>query len=130
MKRLLTPGWIALHVVTAVLVGAFLGLGWWQINRAAAGNMQSWGYALEWPVFAGFVVFVWAREVRQRLRNAPPPEPKPQEAPSGPGYRRPVRVNRPARPIDNEADPELAEYNRYLAWLNENPGARPSDYPG
>ncbi|HEY8534614.1 MAG TPA: hypothetical protein VIL44_12245 [Micromonospora sp.] len=129
MKRLLTPGWIALHVVTVVLVGTFLALGWWQINRAVSGNLQSWAYALEWPVFAGFVLFVWFREVRQRWRNAPPPTPTSEPAPAS-GYRRPIRVHRPLQPVDGEADPELAEYNRYLAWLNENPGARPSDYPG
>jgi hypothetical protein len=32
-----------------------------------------------------------------------------------------------AAPTD-EADPELAEYNRLLAWLAANPGSRPADY--
>ena len=68
MKRLWTPGWIARHVAMVVLVAAFLALGWWQLSRAAGGNAISWGYAVEWPVFAGFVVFVWWREVRQALR--------------------------------------------------------------
>jgi hypothetical protein len=52
-----------------VLVGAFLALGWWQISRATAGNTTSWAYAFEWPIFAGFVLFVWWREVRQELRS-------------------------------------------------------------
>ena len=29
-----------------------------------------------------------------------------------------------------DEDPELAAYNRYLAWLNAHPGASPRDYPG
>jgi hypothetical protein len=36
----------------------------------------------------------------------------------------------PAVPLDQVEDGELAAYNHYLAWLNANPDARPSDYPG
>ncbi|MBY8873316.1 hypothetical protein K7640_15895 [Micromonospora sp. PLK6-60] len=137
MKRLWTPAWIARHVAMVVLVVGFLGLGWWQVTRAAAGNTLSYGYAIEWPVFAGFVVFVWWREVRHTLRRdspAPPTTPAPPPAAGSaptptPGVRRPVRVTR--RPAAAGADDgDLADYNRYLSWLNANPGARPGDYPG
>ncbi len=139
MKRLWTPAWIARHVAMVVLVVGFLGLGWWQVTRAAEGNALSFGYAIEWPVFAGFVVFVWWREVRHTLRGtpeerptpAPPAAAGPEPAPATPVVRRPVRVSRvPAAPTAGAADGELAEYNRYLSWLNANPGARPGDYPG
>ncbi|SDX91209.1 DNA-binding transcriptional regulator of glucitol operon [Micromonospora pattaloongensis] len=130
MKRLLTPAWIVRHVVAVVLVVAFLLLGWWQISRAAGGNTLSWAYAVEWPVFAGFVVFVWLRELRHTLAGEPSPAAEP-DPPTEAGYRRPVRSNRVPAPVpDNGGDAELTEYNRYLAWLNENPGARPGDYPG
>lgn len=146
MKRLWTPAWIARHVAMVVLVTTFLGLGWWQVSRAAAGNAISWGYAVEWPIFAGFVVFVWWREVRHALRAAPAPAPGGEvtapasddhRAASGEdgterpraGIRRPVRVTRvPDGPGEDDAD--LAAYNRYLSWLNANPGAKPGDYPG
>ncbi|WBB49447.1 hypothetical protein O3597_02765 [Verrucosispora sp. WMMA2044] len=153
MKRLWTPAWIARHVAMVVLVTTFLGLGWWQVSRAAAGNAISWGYAVEWPIFAGFVVFVWWREVRHTLRTAaaqdedaaaPASADHRGEAagpdgvtaadaidakPSRPGIRRPVRVARVgAGPVADDA--ELAAYNRYLSWLNANPGAKPGDYPG
>ncbi|MET8066952.1 hypothetical protein ABZS65_25340, partial [Micromonospora sp. NPDC005313] len=72
MNRLWTPAWIVRHVAMVVLVVAFLALGWWQVTRAAGGNALSFGYAIEWPVFAAFVVFVWWREVRQTLRAADP----------------------------------------------------------
>ena len=29
----------------------------------------------------------------------------------------------------DDSDPELAAYNRYLAWLAADPGRRPEDYP-
>lgn len=152
MKRLWTPAWIARHVAMVVLVTAFLALGWWQVSRAAAGNAISWGYAVEWPIFAGFVVFVWWREVRHALRAAEPTgttgaapddgdasvmadavEAARSAGPAGvrprPGIGRPVRVTR-STGLPGEDDAELAAYNRYLSWLNANPGAKPGDYPG
>ena len=131
MKRLWTPAWIARHVLAVVLVGGFLGLGWWQVSRAAGGNTLSWAYAIEWPLFAAFVVFVWLREARLAARGGPAPEAAP-EPPAAPGIRRPVRSARIPVPVPAEGvdDSELAAYNRYLSWLNANPGARPGDYPG
>ncbi|MFG2108370.1 hypothetical protein [Micromonospora chersina] len=139
MKRLWTPAWIARHVAMVVLVVGFLGLGWWQVTRAAEGNSLSFGYAIEWPVFAGFVVFVWWRELRHALRAsreeratpAPPATAGSEPAVAAPAVRRPVRVSRvPAVPVGGADDGELAAYNRYLSWLNANPGAKPGDYPG
>ncbi|MGI5147913.1 hypothetical protein ACQEVC_16305 [Plantactinospora sp. CA-294935] len=133
MKRLCTPAWILRHVLTVALVVGFLALGWWQISRALAGNTLSWAYAFEWPIFAGFVVFLWVREARYTLRGGRPPaaEPAaPPARPSTPGVRRPVRTARPRLAAEGPEDPALTEYNHYLGWLNANPGARPADYPG
>ncbi|MGI5215071.1 hypothetical protein, partial [Plantactinospora sp. CA-290183] len=123
------------HVLTVVLVGTFVALGWWQISRAISGNALSWAYAVEWPIFAGFTVFLWIREARYTLRGGPPAEADGgaarTERNASPGIRRPVRTARPRLAADGaEDDPALAEYNHYLAWLNANPGARPADYPG
>ncbi len=123
MRRFLTPGWIAAHlVITAFLVASFL-LGRWQWERAqeAGGGAQNLGYALQWPLFGLFAVFAWWRLLRlERQRDAsspaPPSPPAAREAPPDPSpFRRPV-----ARPDpDEEVDEELAAYNRFLASLHE-----------
>jgi hypothetical protein len=107
-----------------VLVAGMLGLGAWQLHRATGGNMLSWAYTIQWPIFAGFVVFIWWREVRRTLHGAPESRPAPLT-------RRPVVSQADAAgAYDDEDDPALAAYNHYLAWLNANPGKRPVDYPG
>ncbi|WDZ84942.1 hypothetical protein [Micromonospora cathayae] len=111
MKRLWTPAWIARHVAMVVLVVGFCALGWWQISRATAGgNSSSWAYAVEWPIFAAFVVFVWWREIRHTLREdaGPPGEPDgPADgpgagstgaAPGGPAADAPARPGAPGNP--------------------------------
>jgi len=125
MRRLLTPAWLARHALAAVVVPGFLGLGWWQFQRAASGNALSWAYTVQWPIFAGFVVFIWWREVRQTLRGGPVVF---APAPRAEGFRAPVLTSRPTAAGDDDAD--TTEYNAYLAWLAANPGARPADYPG
>lgn len=137
MRRLLTPGWLAGHTLILAAVVTMLGLGWWQLTRATGGNGLSWGYAFQWPVFAGFTVFLWAREVRRTLRGPPEQPGEPAVAAPEPvtGGRRRRVIDRGASgpaeaAFDDSDDPELAAYNRYLAWLSANPGARRVDYPG
>lgn len=140
MRRFLSAGWLLRHVIAITLVVAFLWLGWWQAQRAGAGNISSYAYAVEWPVFAGFVIFMWVREVRTALRgpvaeaapNDLDPTPEPVAPPPVPDT---VRVGASgaggASGADAaEDDDELAAYNRMLAWLNAHPGRRFTDYPG
>ena len=138
MRGLWTPAWMARHFLALVLTLGCLGLGWWQYSRAADGNSISWGYMFQWPVFGGFVVFIWLREVQlakrkaagEPLEEAPAPAAETPRAPGAPvSFGRPVRVTaRPTGPSGE--DPELEAYNDYLAWLAAHPGARPADYPG
>ncbi len=114
---------------------ACLGLGWWQWGRfeSASGTAQNLGYALQWPLFAGFVVFAYFRFVRlERDTTAEHPEAAdtaagthppaaaptgrktksvaPREIPAG------ILPERPTAARDD--DPVLAEYNKYLADLH------------
>jgi hypothetical protein len=128
MRRVLTPGWLVGHLAVVATVAAFLALAWWQVRRAAAGNLLSYAYAVEWPVFAGFAVAMWIRQVRRVVRGAQADGPPPRITPKPPS-RRPVPLPVPV-PAGEEPDPELAAYNRYLQWLAANPDRKPADYPG
>jgi uncharacterized membrane protein len=136
VRRLWTPWWIVVHVSVLVLVVGFFALGWWQVGRAAQGNLLSFGYAVEWPVFAAFVIFVWIVEMRKALRADKPTNDAGADetavdsaVPQAPVPAKPRRKRNEAA-YDDSADPALAEYNHYLAWLNANPHATPADYPG
>jgi DNA-binding transcriptional regulator of glucitol operon len=109
VRRFLTPGWLGLHLIAIVLIGIFMLAGWWQLARAQGGNLQSWAYVIEWPMFAIFVVAMWVRMVRDELRG---------ETRQDPGTMVPDRAA-PAGEIDDEDDEELAAYNRRLARLND-----------
>ncbi len=91
-----------------------LALGWWQWTRfqSSSGTFQNLGYALQWPLFAGFCVYAYYKFVR--YEDAPPEPAKSRtmiEIPPGLLPERP-RVANPS--LD---DPALREYNAYLADL-------------
>jgi DNA-binding transcriptional regulator of glucitol operon len=128
LRRLLSPRWLALHLLALVLVAACLRLGWWQWQRAGQGNMLSYGYALEWPAFAVFVVVIWGYLVRDALRAhrsgqhgaaTVAADPAPQDAgqellPTDAA----LLAARAAAAATEDDDEELAAYNDYLARLN------------
>ena len=115
MLRLLAPKWLAWHALTVLVAVAFVRLGLWQWHRAhLTGSPQNYGYALQWPAFALFVIAVWWRACRDAVR--PPGGARPAKP-----ARRPAPELTPAVPVTDEEDPELAAYNRYLAELNERP---------
>ena len=121
MRRFFTPRWVLGHALALAGVAVCLLAGRWQYQRATAGNMLSWAYTVQWPLFAIFVVFLWVRAVRDaRGTSAPRPAPPPLRPP----------VQAPAPVVDHADDPELAQYNRMLAWLAANPDRRPKDFPG
>ena len=120
MRRFLTPGWLGLHALAIILFVAFLGFGWWQFDRAQAGNDRSWAYTFEWPIFAIFVIVMWVKMIRDELETDPAEKNKRKviEEPAE------AEVKRTIIRQQEEEDPELAAYNRYLARLNAQSGRR------
>ncbi|WP_442941649.1 transcriptional regulator [Nocardia sp. NBC_00416] len=64
----------ALVLLVVVLAFTALALGWWQWERfaSASGTAQNLGYALQWPLFAGFALFAYFRFVRLEQESDTP----------------------------------------------------------
>ncbi len=157
LTALLTARWLLLHLLFVAAVVATGFLAWWQWDRAhaAGGSFQNLGYALQWPMFGAFTLFLWYRVARMHIQESRVSEGadtqhadtqhadtqrvagaagldhggsiEPGEL--GESNRRRL-VPLPAAPVDSEQDPEMAAYNRYLAELNEaDEGAPDEDAP-
>jgi DNA-binding transcriptional regulator of glucitol operon len=90
-------------------------LAWWQWERfqSTTGTGQNLGYALQWPLFAAFVIYAYRKFVRYEVE--PPRTGTPgtvTEIPDG------LLPQRP-RVAEAPPDPALTEYNAYLARLAE-----------
>ena len=148
LTALLTARWLLLHLlfVAAVVTTGFLA--WWQWDRAheAGGSFQNLGYALQWPMFGAFTLFLWYRVARMHLHetfasedadaqssDAQSSDARSPDVPAADGAGRAPAgsiepgalgrsnrrlVPRPAERVDSAEDPQMAEYNRYLAELN------------
>ncbi|BBX15527.1 hypothetical protein MDUV_03870 [Mycolicibacterium duvalii] len=99
--------------MTAASVGC-LALAWWQWVRfeSGGGSFQNLGYAMQWPLFAGFCVYAYFKFVRY---EEAPPQPQPSdtvtEIPAG------LLPDRPKAATRTDDDAALREYNAYLAEL-------------
>jgi hypothetical protein len=107
-----------LNLTALVTIPACLAAGAFELSRALGGNQLSWVYAAEWPVIAGYVIYMWRRLVREPARGDDgTPSPSRGEARAEPGPEGAARV----------ADPELAAWRDYLARLHaeQPPGGPP-----
>jgi len=114
-RFLITPRWLAWHLVMVGSVYGMLALGDWQLHRAESGNALSWAYTFEWPIFAVFAVVFWAKTIRDEFHPPAAPAPGDVALPAGarPGAAEPA--GEPATPGE---EAELAAYNAYLARLH------------
>jgi hypothetical protein len=143
---------ITLHLALVVVVPLFLLLAIWQLRRALHGNLLSWAYTFEWPFFAAYATWMWWKLVHEETAIAAKADPPVHhslsslkapsstngsadtgnEAERSAGERSGSRgENGPSVPTPrsdwdpyDEADPELAAYNRYLASLHTSPQKR------
>ena len=118
-RFLITPKWLAWHLIMIGSVYGMLALGDWQLHRAESGNALSWAYTFEWPIFAVFAVVFWAKTIRDEFHppvatglagadidlpaGAIPGAPRPG-ARSRPGTRRPPR-KKPTSPRTTPTSP-------------------------
>ncbi|MDF3339686.1 hypothetical protein P3H80_19780 [Mycolicibacterium septicum] len=102
-------------LIALVFLGAAgcLALAWWQWTRyeSASGTFQNLGYALQWPMFAGFCFYAYYKFVR--YEDAPPERDNGEltEIPAG------LLPERPKAAAADADDREMSEYNAYLAEL-------------
>lgn len=97
------------HIGLVVVVPFCLVAGWWQVSRARSGNLLSWTYAVEWPLFAAVAAVMWWQLVHHERRAATVgPDSAPQD--SAPPKTAAVRHR-------EEEDPALRAYNDELELL-------------
>ncbi|MGO9855775.1 MAG: hypothetical protein ACLPYY_12115 [Acidimicrobiales bacterium] len=130
----LSPRALRLHAVILIVVPTFLALCYWQITRALGGNSLSWAYVFEWPIFAGYAVYMWWRFVHEAAEGTPPTVSTDGQttatatttttatttgtraAPTGVGE---TGTHSAQAPEEERVAAELAAYNEYLAQLAE-----------
>jgi hypothetical protein len=91
----------------AICIGAFT----IELMRALGGHSFSWIYVFEWPLFAGFAIYMWWNLLQGNDRV---PRTSSTESPPGPR---------------DTPDEDLAEWNLYLQVMEAAEGddpARPS----
>jgi len=120
----LSPRALKLHAVILVVVPAFMAMCVWQISRALGGNTLSWAYVFEWPIFAGYAIYMWWRFVHEAAEGTPPPDAA-DHHPGGSDAAAAADPERAARHDREDAD--LAAYNAYLAQLAERDRAAERD---
>jgi hypothetical protein len=132
---------LSLHVAVGVVVPGCLALAWWQVTRALSGNTLSWAYVFEWPIFAGYALFMWWKLTHEAasagaggtkntahgglgapaLPAATESRGSLEEGPHTAGHRPATEEGGPYEDGGRDGDDfeeELAAYNEYLAALN------------
>ncbi len=116
--RIFGPKRLLCHLVVLDVFVVCLRLGWWQWERSAAlgGAPQNLAYALLWPVFGGYAIFVWVRLLTMEIRGD-----QTRQGSGDPVLGRPDGDRRPGTALVPYVppDPELLAYNAYLTQLNQ-----------
>lgn len=121
--RIFGPKRLLCHLGVLVVFLVCLRLGWWQWDRSQirGGSAQNLAYALLWPVFGGYAIYVWVRLLRMELHGV-----QPRPGSGHPVLGRPDGDRRPGTELMPYVapDPELVAYNAYLTELNDAAAAK------
>jgi hypothetical protein len=101
-----------LHFLLVTIVPGCLLAGWWQVHRALSGNLLSYFYSVEWPIFAVLGVVAWWQLIHDERSEV---------AFEGPQQARRSLMHRddeiPTRPLVWDPALESAELRRYNEYL-------------
>jgi len=79
-----------------------------EIHRALSGNELSWAYVFEWPLFAGYAVYMWHKLINDDDNDETSPV---HEA-----------------SLEPKSDEALATYNDYLRSVHAKSPEKPREY--
>ena len=108
-----------LHLALLGWLGLSASAAWWQLGRAVQGNLLSFMYSIEWPVFGVLGVLGWYALLNiEKVTESEEKERIEYEE----SMRADARAARAA--AIEEEDPSLAAYNDHLAQLSHVPKKR------
>ena len=114
-NRWLSRRAFTLHFLLVTIVPGCLLAGWWQVNRALSGNLLSYFYSIEWPIFALLGIVGWWQLVHDERYETSFDEPQVRRS----LLHRDDEV--PSQPLvwDTALEsPQLIAYNEYLKALS------------
>lgn len=109
---------LVLHLTVIVWVSGCAFAAWWQVGRAMQGNAFSYGYAVEWPVFAIAGLWCWWVMLHGHGATGEDREIRHAHATQTQAAAQQAKRDRAGE------DPYLAAYNDYLAKLSAAPRRR------
>ncbi len=112
-ERLTGADALRLHLTLAAGLALCVAAFTFELLRALGGHEFSWLYVFEWPVFAGFALYMWWSLLNghDRRRPASPSAPVRDDGPSRPGEPTPHGQGQRA---PGDGDEDLQAWNRYL----------------
>jgi hypothetical protein len=66
---------VLVTVLAIVLISLFAWAFVWQLSRALDGNHLSWAYVVEWPIFIGYTVYFWWKDLHGQRPGDKGPKP-------------------------------------------------------
>ena len=119
----------ALAAGLTICVAAFVT----EVVRALDGNTLSWAYVFEWPIFAGFALYMWWNLLHGNdgsRRRSRPARPAPA-VPSDDAVTAAAGSADPSGPEVAADDPDLAAWRAYLRGMEADEARGPgTDGPG